>query len=131
MPCARGGLRIPSEQNAAVAARSHYPPRPQEPVDWSCRLYDSDGHEHVLIDLGAQQLVTKVSFAYVVWERRSGRCISHFEAVAGDVLTIRNQPLTDVERHRREVAAQEALRRMYPADDPRLEHLQQARLRER
>lgn len=117
---------MPSEANAAVAARSHYPVRQGEPVAWDNRLFDSDGHEHQLIDLGAVQAVTKVSFAYVIWNRRDGTCVSHLENPADEPMKIGNAPLTDVQRHQRHVRALEALRTMYPEDDPRLGRLERA-----
>lgn len=98
-----------SDINAAAAARSNYPPRPGEAVDWGTRLWDSDGYEHVLIDLGARQLVTKLYFAYAVWDRASGRCLS---MPGGDDLVLRNRPLTEEETAARREQALVALRQM-------------------
>jgi hypothetical protein len=112
-------VRWPSEHNARVAAASSHPPRDGENVDWSCRLFDSDGYEHSLVVLGGVQVVTKLAFAYVVWDRRVGQCVSHLHSGDGP-LAIGNEPMSDLERHRRQVAAVEALRQMYPSGDPRL-----------
>ncbi|MEJ8837561.1 hypothetical protein [Ramlibacter sp. AN1133] len=109
-------IRMPSADNAAVASRSHYPPRAGEPVDWASRLFDSDGWEHLLIDLGGIQVVTRVSFAYAVWDRRTGSCVSQTDA-GGEEMRIGNSPLTDVERHKRQLRAQEAVRQMYGHDE--------------
>jgi hypothetical protein len=120
-------MRKPSETNAAAVARSYHPARPDERVDWNCCLYDSAGYEHVLIDLGAVQLVTKLHSCYVIWDRRTLKCVSHQD----DDLVIRNTPLTDVEKHQQHVLAREALRTMYPADDPRRQELERSALRDR
>lgn len=85
------------EVAAAALARTHYPPRAGELVDWSKPLYDSDGYPHVLIDLAAIEVVTKHSFTYVVWERKTGEC----RRKDCDDLVIGNTPMTEAERERR------------------------------
>lgn len=68
---------------------------------------------------------------YVVWDRRTLKCVSHHDNEELGGMVIRNTPLTDVEKHQRHVRATEAVRTTYPKDDPRLEQLQRSALRER
>lgn len=51
---------------------SAYKPRMDEEVDWTRPLYDSDGYEHVLLELGAVQVVTKLNFVRCVFNRKTG-----------------------------------------------------------
>ena len=67
-------------------------------MDWSLPLFDSDGYEHRLVDLGGIQVVTKVSFAYVVWDRRT---LEMRDNPGPGELTIGNTPMAEEERERR------------------------------
>jgi len=82
----------PSEHNTAVMQRCKQNLKAGEPVRWDCCLYDSDGFAHSLVDIGGVQVVTRQSFAYAVWDRRTGECVSH----AGLWLT--NARLSDAQR---------------------------------
>lgn len=103
-----------SQENAAIASRSHYPPRADEPIDWSARLFDTDGYEHQLIALGSRQAVTKLSFVFVIWNRQSGECVAyeHMHTLGEPALRLRNRPLTDVEKEQKRRDALQALREM-------------------
>lgn len=117
----------PSQPNAEAVAASHYPSRPQEAVDWSLPLFDSEGYEHRLVELGGVQVVTRISFAFAIWDRRTLTLVSP-EADAGH--TIGNTPLPPAERERRRAEAAQMLADMHaartaasdqagPADAPR------------
>lgn len=93
----------PLRPNADAVAASHYPTRSDEPVDWSQPLYDSEGFEHRLVELGGVQVVTRISFAFAIWDRKSLTLVG---PDVGEVQTIGNTPLSAEERERRRVAAQ-------------------------
>lgn len=81
-----------SENNARLARSSNNPPHPGESIDWSKKLYDSEGFEHSLVHLGGVQVVTQVSFAFAVWDRRTGVNTTNSES------RISNRALTDLDR---------------------------------
>lgn len=90
----RDDLNNANVPETSALQRSKYPPRDEEPIDWSKPLFDSSGYEHSLVHLGAREVVTKQTASYCVWDRRSGACrISECEG-----LTLSNTPLTDEER---------------------------------
>lgn len=95
----------PVDMGKAAIARSHYPPRPDEKIDWTQPLFDSDGYRHVLVELGGVEVVSKCSFAYVPWDRRTGVC----RRENSDGLTLGNTPLSQAERDRRRAQAQAVL----------------------
>jgi hypothetical protein len=88
----------PARPNAEVVAASYYPVQKGEPVDWSLPLFDSDGYPHRLVELSAIQVVTKHSFAYVVWDRRTLEMVYN---PGPDCLRIGNTPMSESERERR------------------------------
>lgn len=106
--------RLPSPENTAALASTHYPVRPDEEIDWGCQLFDSDGFEHRLIQLGGIQVVTRISFAFAVWDRSTGR-LANTDAQAGDGYCISNTPMSDEERGKRRDAALERLRQPHEA----------------
>lgn len=83
-PAGRQKTPQPSEHNAMVVACSGRELMPHE-IRWDCKLFDSDGYEHTLIQLGAVQVVTKYSFAFAVWDRKTGLSTSHEGAVIGNI----------------------------------------------
>lgn len=95
--------RDPLRPNADAVAASHYPTRSDEAVDWSQPLYDSEGFEHRLVELGGIQVVTRISFAFAIWDRKSLTLVG---PGVGDAQTIGNTPLSAEERERRRDAAQ-------------------------
>lgn len=102
-------IKLASEENTVVANLSHHPAREADTIDWRCRLFDSDGFEHRLVSLGGVQVVTKVSFCYAIWDRRTGECMS-FDQQSG--YRISNTPLSDIELTKRHFAACQALEQM-------------------
>jgi len=88
----------PARPNAEVVAASYQPTTKGEAVDWALPLFDSDGYPHRLVELGAVQVVTKYSFAFAVWNRKTLQLISH---QAPEGLTIGNTPMSPQERERR------------------------------
>lgn len=88
----------PARPNAEVVAASYQPTQKDETVDWSLPLFDSDGYEHRLVDLGGIQVVTKVSFAYVVWDRKT---LEMRDNPGPGELNIGNTPMPEEERERR------------------------------
>lgn len=96
--------KIASPENEAVAMSGYHPARDSDPIDWRCKLFDDEGYEHRLISLGGAQVVTKVSFAYAIWDRSTGKCTSHSEG------RISNTPMSDQERQKRRNEALEILR---------------------
>jgi hypothetical protein len=99
------------EVAVTALARTHYPPRPGELVDWSKPLYDSEGFEHLLVDLGGHEAVTKHSFAYCVWNRETGQC----QRQGADGLVIGNTPMSAADRSRQESQILSVLRGEQPA----------------
>ncbi|TBR76827.1 MAG: hypothetical protein EPN64_06285 [Burkholderiaceae bacterium] len=95
----------PLRPNAGVVSQSHYPGRPNESVDWVAPLFDSDGYPHTLVALGAVQAVTKVSFAFAVWDRKTLTC-----NVDGHELRLGNTPMSSEERARRKAEGLALLR---------------------
>lgn len=95
--------RDPLRPNADAVAASHYPTRSDEAVDWSQPLYDSEGFEHRLVELGGIQVVTRISFAFAIWDRKSLTLVG---PDVGEAQTIGNTPLSAEERERRRDAAQ-------------------------
>lgn len=104
-------MKIECPENAAVVAAGYYPVTEKDAIDWRCKLFDDEGYEHRLIALGGVQVVTKVSFAYAIWDRRSGKCVSHEEG------KISNVPMTDAERMRRYIVGRELLRELRQSTD--------------
>jgi hypothetical protein len=94
----------PQEAARAAIARSHYPPRPGEQIDWTQPLYDSEGNEHQLVALGGIEVVTRSSFCYVPWQRRDGKC----RRENCDDMTLSNAPMSEEERARRHQAGHTA-----------------------
>lgn len=88
-------------QKAALALTS-YPVKEGETIRWDRPLFDSEGYEHTLVSLGAREVVTKQSFTFSVWDRKTGRC--HREGADG--MTISNRPMSPQERSRRAAQAQ-------------------------
>lgn len=111
--------RDATRPNAAAVLTSHDSTRKNEPIDWSLPLYDSDGYEHALVVLGGVQVVTKLAFAYVVWDRRT-RQLAHDPGLPGEPpLSLSNSPMTDDERSRRQERALAALRQIdLPDEEP-------------
>ena len=98
-------LTFPSPENALVVIASHYPVTEKDVVDWNSRLFDDEGFEHRLVHIGGIQAVTKLSFSYAIWDRRTGKGMSHHEVGC----RIGNAPMSDIERTKRHA---EALRLM-------------------
>ncbi len=93
------------DSRGAALATTHYPQRQNESIDWSRPLFDSEGFEHTLIDLGGVEVVTKQGFTYCVWDRATGGCR---RAEATDLM-LSNTPLTPEQRERRAHEAAMAL----------------------
>ena len=96
----------PTRPNAEVVAASHYPGKKDDPVDWSLPLFDSDGYAHRLVELGGVQVVTKVSFAYAVWDRKT---LELRDNPGPGQLTIGNTAMAEEERERRRQVGAELL----------------------
>lgn len=110
-------MRDAARPNAAVVLASHDPTRKDERIDWSLPLFDSDGFEHALVVLGGVQVVTRHSFVFAVWDRRSLHLV-HDPGMAGEPpLSLGNTPMTDEERRRRESNALAALRQIDQQDN--------------
>lgn len=88
----------PARPNAEVVAASYEPTKKGETIDWSLPLFDSDGYPHRLVELSSIQVVTKYSFAYVVWDRRTLEMLNN---PGQDTLRIGNTPMPEEERERR------------------------------
>ena len=89
--------------NAEAVAASHYPSKDDEEIDWALPLFDSDGYPHRLVELAAIQLVTKVSFVYALWDRRTLTLVNNPDQTP---LTIGNTPMSPEEREgRRQLGA--------------------------
>jgi hypothetical protein len=88
----------PARPNAEVVAASYEPTKPDEAIDWSLPLFDTDGYPHRLVELSSIQVVTKYSFAYVVWDRRTLEMMNN---PGPDSLRIGNTPMSEAERERR------------------------------
>jgi hypothetical protein len=89
--------------NAEAVAASYYPSTNGEDIDWSLPLFDSDGYPHRLVELGGIQVVTRHSFAFVIWDRKSLSMVNNPDDTP---LTIGNTPMSPEERdHRRQVGA--------------------------
>ena len=97
-----------SSRKDTALATTHYPPRAGEAIDWSGRLFDSDGWEHSLAVLGGVEVVTAQSFTFCVWDRRTGRCLREGSAD----LTLSNTPMTPEQREQKAVLAQAAIAEM-------------------
>jgi len=100
----RLGLQmVPKHDPQKVALTlTSYPVAEGEAIRWDRPLFDSEGYEHTLVSLGAREVVTKQSFTFSVWDRKTGRC--HREGA--EELTIGNKPLSPQERVRRAAQAQ-------------------------
>ena len=103
-------IKIPSPENAAVVASGRYPVTDKDAIDWSSKLFDQDGFPQQLVAIGGIQVVTKNSFAYSIWNRKDGKCVSHQSE--GDYF-IGNQPLSDIELTRRKQVGLEILRGLH------------------
>lgn len=88
-----------------ATALTHYPVRDDENIKWDEPLFDSDGFPNVLVSLGAREVVTRCSVAYVIWDRKTGVCKN---ADAQD-LSISNTPMAPEEKRRREEVALQIL----------------------
>ncbi len=100
----RFGLQMVSKhdpQKTALTLTS-YPVTEGETIRWDRPLFDSEGFEHTLVSLGAREVVTKQSFTFSVWDRKTGSC--HREGAEG--MTIGNKPMSPQERSRRAAQAQ-------------------------
>lgn len=82
-----------------------YPVDAEEDIRWDKPLFDSDGYEHTLISLGGIEVVTKHSFAYAVWNRKTGVC----QREGCSEMTISNTPMSEEVREARRAAAGEIL----------------------
>lgn len=91
----------PARPNAEAVAASHYPSTNGEEIDWALPLFDSDGYPHRLVELGGIQVVTRHSFAFVIWDRKSLSMVYNPDETP---LTIGNTPMTPEERERRRQA---------------------------
>ena len=87
-----------SRPNAEAVAASYYPLTNGEEIDWALPLFDSDGYPHRLVELGGIQVVTRHSFAFVIWDRKSLSMVNNPD---GTPLTIGNTPMSPEERERR------------------------------
>lgn len=104
----QGQVKVNRDEPKSMAlAMTHYPVRPDETIQWNQPLWDSDGYPHTLISISAREVVTRVSIAYVIWDRKTGLCTSHHD---GDTMTIGNTPMSDAERQKRMDQAIETLR---------------------
>lgn len=63
-------------------------------IDTNSPLFDSDGYQHTFVVGNGTHIVTKYSFAYAVWDAKTGACL----VVNCDGLTLGNTPLADEER---------------------------------
>lgn len=88
----------PTRPNAEAVAASYYPSTNGEGIDWSLPLFDSDGYPHRLVELGGIQVVTRHSFAFVIWDRKSLSMVNNPDDAP---LTIGNTPMSPEERERR------------------------------
>lgn len=85
------------DRKEIALATTLYPQRPHESIDWSRPLFDSDGFEHSLVHLGGVEVVTKHSFTYCVWDRRTGQCLRE----GASDLSLSNQAMTPAQREQR------------------------------
>lgn len=93
----------------ATIERSHYKPRLNEAIDWTRPLYDSDGNQHLLCELGAVQVVTAMSFVRVVFDRRSGVAAHDADDLLGMPLKLSNvRPSEDELMARKEAGLRQA-----------------------
>lgn len=98
--------RAPIE--AALRSTS-YPVRSDESIRWDKPLFDSDGYEHTLISLSSREVVTKYSFAYSVWDRKTGAC----QREGCSDMTISNTRMSDEVREARRAGAGEVLAELH------------------
>lgn len=90
-----GARIVPRYDHRGTAlALTGYKPRKDEAIQWDQPLYDSEGYEHCLAHLGAVEVVTKHSFTYSVWDRKTGVC----RRDGCTDLTISNTPMSQQER---------------------------------
>lgn len=90
-----------NDARAQALALSGYKVTDKDAIRWDQPLFDTDGFEHSLVALGSREVVTKQSFTYSVWDRRTGSCL---RADCAD-LRISNEPLDEVVRLQRREAA--------------------------
>lgn len=90
---------------AAALALTAYKPRPDEAINWNAPLFDSDGYQHTLVSMGAIEVVTKHSFTFVTWDRKTGACKR--EGCADLVLS--NRSMTPQERAERFADGEKAM----------------------
>ena len=88
-------VKIASPENELVVSRSRQSVTANDKIDWRCKLFDSGGFEHELIAFSGIQTVTKYSFCYAIWDRKSGVCISGVDD------SISNTQLTELQRQER------------------------------
>ena len=93
----------------ATIERSYYKPRLDEDIDWTKPLYDSDGTQHLLCELGGIQVVTALSFVRVVFDRRSGVAAHDVDDSLGMPLKLSNvRPSEDELMARKETGLRQA-----------------------
>jgi hypothetical protein len=111
----------------AALALTHYKPRPDEAIDWTKPLYDSDGFEHALIAMSSLEVVTKSQIAYVQWDRKTGEC----KRDGCTDMKIGNAPMSDEVRAARRAEAEKVMNdlRQHAADVDRLMSVFESRLR--
>ncbi len=65
--------------------------------DWDAPLWDSDGTRHTLVAKSTIEVVTRVSFTFAVWDRRTGAMLYPLDASTGKPyeLTLRNTPVDE------------------------------------
>lgn len=87
---------------AQALALSGYKVTESDAIQWDRPLYDSDGFEHSLVVLGSVEVVTKQSFVYCVWDRKTGQC----KREGADGIVIGNKPMSEQEHARRRAVGQ-------------------------
>ncbi|RZL92354.1 MAG: hypothetical protein EOP82_10300 [Variovorax sp.] len=86
------------QTRTAIPPPKYEPTKENETVDGSLPLFDSDGYPHRLVELGSIQVVTKYSFVFVVWDRKT---LEMQNNPGSDSLKIGNTPMAEAERERR------------------------------
>lgn len=101
-----GCVLVPrTDAQKTALALTFYPPSERDVINWTEPLFDSEGWAHALIHLGAVEVVTKHSFTYVTWDRRTGACKREgcFDLVIG------NKEMTSEERQVRRLAGEKIM----------------------
>lgn len=98
-------VRLPGENHEEIKFTYADPEPVFEAPDVTKPLFDSDGYAHHFVTGNGIQLVTKIGFAYAVWNAKNGECLN----VGSEGLRLGNTPLSDEELARRKALGAEML----------------------